>query len=152
MWCGVWGFISIPILCQYQWKVPYTYIAMVSKSNYPVNINKSRPDYKNCLFSCGDHKLALRNLEYRLTGTTVMAPRIQVSVKVAFLFCVVTTSMGGITDLHKTVSELETKMKVSREDIKSLHQLIVQLEKRLQPLKAKGEFEIQPTDPTLHAC
>ena len=81
-----------------------------------------------------------------------MAPRIQVSVKVAFLFCVVTTSMGGITDLHKTVSELENKVKVSQEEIKSLHQLVEQLEKRLQPLEVKGEFEIQPTDPTLHAC
>ena len=69
-----------------------------------------------------------------------MAPTIQVFVQVALLFCVVTTSMGGITDLHKTVSELETKVKGSQEEIKSLHQLIEQLEKRLQPLEAKGEF------------
>ena len=69
-----------------------------------------------------------------------MALSIQVFVQVALLFCVVTTSMGGITDLHKTVSELETKVKVSQEEIKSPHQLIEQLEKRLQPLEAKGEF------------
>ena len=69
-----------------------------------------------------------------------MALRIQVFVQVALLFCVVTTSMGGITDLHKTVSELENKVKVSQEEIKSLHQLVEQLEKRLQQLEAKGEF------------
>ena len=87
-----------------------------------------------------------------LTGDTVMAPSIQVFVQVALLFCVVTTSMGGITDLHKTVSELETKVKVSQEEIKSLHQLIEQLEKRLQRLEAKGEFggvQIQPVVSTL---
>ena len=84
-----------------------------------------------------------------------MAPSIQVFVQVALLFCVVTTSMGGITDLHKTVSELETKVKVSQEEIKSLHQLVEQLEKRLQPLEVKGEFgevQIQPMVPTLHGC
>ena len=69
-----------------------------------------------------------------------MAPSIQVFVEVALLFCVVTTSMGGITDLHKTVSELENKVKVSQEEIKSLHQFIVQLEKRLQTLEVKGKF------------
>ena len=69
-----------------------------------------------------------------------MALRIQVFVQVALMFCVVTTSMGGITDLHKTVSELENKVKVSQDEIKSLHLLIKQLEKRLQPLEAKGEF------------
>ena len=84
-----------------------------------------------------------------------MAPSIQVFVQVALLFCVVTTSMGQITDLHKTVSELENKVKVSQEEIKSLHQLIKQLEKRLQPLEVKGEFggvQIQPTVRTLHTC
>ena len=69
-----------------------------------------------------------------------MAPSIQVFVQVALLFCVVTTSMGGITDLHKRVSELEDEVKLSQEEIKSLYQLIEQLEKRLQHLEAKGEF------------
>ena len=71
-----------------------------------------------------------------------MATSIQVFVQVALLFCVVTTSMGGITstDLHKTVSELENKVKVSQEEIKSLHQLTERLEKRLQQLEVKGEF------------
>ena len=79
-----------------------------------------------------------------MTTATVMAPSIQFSVQVALLLCVVTTSMGGITDLHKTVSELENKVKVSQEEIKSLHRFIVQLEKRLQTLEVKGRFsEIQ---------
>ena len=68
-----------------------------------------------------------------------MALSIQVFVQVAILFCVVTTSMGGITDLHKTVSELEIKVKVSQEEIKSLHQLIERLEKRLQIIEEKGK-------------
>ena len=83
-----------------------------------------------------------------------MAPSIQIFAQVALLFCVMTTSMGGITDLHKTVSELENKVKVSQEEIKSLHQLIEQLEKRIQPLEAKGEtceVQIQPAVP-IHAC
>ena len=84
-----------------------------------------------------------------------MAASIQVFVQVVLLFCVVTTSMGGITDLHKTVSELENKVKMSQEEIKSLHQLVEHLEKRLQQLEAKGEFggvQIQPVVPTLHGC
>ena len=72
-----------------------------------------------------------------------MALMIQVFVQVALLFCVVTTSMGGITDLHKTVSKLETKVKVSQEEIKSPHLLIEQLEKRLQQVKCEfGEVQI----------
>ena len=58
--------------------------------------------------------------------------------------------MGGITDLYKTVSELENKVKVSQEEIKSLHQLTEQLEKRLQQLELKGEIseaQIQPANP-----
>ena len=84
-----------------------------------------------------------------------MAPSIQVFVQVALLFCVVATSNGGITDMHKTVSKLENKVKVSQEEIKSLYQLIKQLEKRLQQLEVKGEFgevQIQPAVPTFHAC
>ena len=86
-----------------------------------------------------------------------MSPSIQVFVfvQVALLLCVVTTSMGGITDLQKVISELEIKVKVSQEEMNSLHQLIVQFEKRLQPLEVKGEFSevlIQPEVPTLHAC
>ena len=68
-----------------------------------------------------------------------MAPNIQVFVQVALLFCVVTTSIGGITDWQKEFSQLEDKMKVSQEEIKSLHHIIEQLEKRLQILEAKGE-------------
>ena len=57
------------------------------------------------------------------------------------LCCVVTTSIGGITDYQKAFSELENSVKVSQEEIKSLHQKIEQLEKRLEPLEAKGEFD-----------
>ena len=84
-----------------------------------------------------------------------MAPSIQVFVQVALLFCVVTTSMGGITDWEKEFSQLENKVKDSQKEIKSLHQIIQQLEKRLQILEANGEFgevQIQPAVPTLHAC
>ena len=82
-----------------------------------------------------------------------MALSIQIFVQVALLFCVGSTSMELITDLHKTISELEDKVKVSQEEIKSLHWLIEQLEKRLQHLEAKGELggvKIQPAVPTLH--
>ena len=75
-----------------------------------------------------------------LTGTTVMAPSIQVFVQVTLLFCVVTTCMGGITDLQKAFSQLENKVNVQQEEIKSLHHLVEQLEKRLEPLEEKGEF------------
>ena len=68
-----------------------------------------------------------------------MTPSIQVFVQVAFVFCVVTTSMGGITDMKKAFSQLENKVKVQQEEIKSLYQLIEQLEKRLKPLEVKGE-------------
>ena len=84
-----------------------------------------------------------------------MAQSIQVYVQVTLLCCVVTTSMGVITDLQKSFLELENKVKVSQEEIKSLHQTIEQLEKRLQILEVNGEFgevQIQPAVPTLHAC
>ena len=84
-----------------------------------------------------------------------MSPSIQVFVQVALLFCVVTTSMGGITDWQKEFSQLEKKVKFSQVEIKSLHQIIQQLEKRLQILEEKGEFgevQVQPAIPTLHAC
>ena len=83
-----------------------------------------------------------------------MAPSIQVFVQVALLFCVLTTSMGGITDWQKNLSQLEKKVKVSQEEIKSLHQIIEQLEKRLEQLEAKGKFsevQIHPVVPTLLA-
>ena len=107
------------------------------------------------LFSCGHNKPA-RDISV-LTGATVMAPNIQVFAQVVLLFCVVTTSMGGITStfLQKAFSQLENKVKVSQEDINSLYLLIEQLEKRLQPLEAKGEFaevQIQPVVPTHHTC
>ena len=57
---------------------------------------------------------------------TVMAPSIQVFLQVSLLCCLVTTSIGGITEWQKAFSELENKVK--------------QLEKRLEPLEAKGEF------------
>ena len=106
-----------------------------------MNIIKSGSDYKNCLFTCGYHKLALQNLD------TVMAPSIQVFVQVILLSCVVTTSMGVITDLQKSFLELENKVKESQEEIKSLHHIIEQLEKRLEQLEVKGELgevQIQP--------
>ena len=84
-----------------------------------------------------------------------MALSIQVFVQVALCFCVVTTSMGGITDWEKEFSQLENKVKDSQEEMKSLHQIIQHLEKRLQILEAKGEFgevQIQPAVPTLHTC
>ena len=68
-----------------------------------------------------------------------MAPSIQVFVQVALLFCVVTTSIEGITDWKKEFSQLEDKVKVSQEEIKSLHNIIELLEKRLQILEVKGE-------------
>ena len=69
-----------------------------------------------------------------------MAPNIQVFVQVALLFCVVTTSMGGITNLQKAFSQLENKVNVQQEEIKLLHNLVEQLEKRLEPLEKKGEI------------
>ena len=84
-----------------------------------------------------------------------MALRIQVFVQVALLFCMVTTSMGGIIDFEKKISRLENKVKDSQKEIKSLQQIIQKLEKRLQILEANGEsdeIQIQPAVPTLHAC
>ena len=72
-----------------------------------------------------------------------MAPSIQIFLQMALLFCVVTTSMGGITDLQKAFSQLENQMKVSQEEIKSLHQIIEQLEKRLEQLEIKGEVRLK---------
>ena len=75
-----------------------------------------------------------------LTGATVMATSIQVFLQVSLLCCVVTTSIGGITDWQKAFSQLENKVK--------------QLEKRLEPLEAKGilfgKVRIQLAVPTLH--
>ena len=84
-----------------------------------------------------------------------MGPSIQVFVQVALLCCVVTASMGVITDLQMAFSELENKVNVQQEEIKSLYWLIEQLENRLEPLEANGEFDevqIQPAVPTLHTC
>ena len=69
-----------------------------------------------------------------------MAPNIKVFVQVALLFCVVTTSMGGITNLQKAFSLLENKVNVQQKEIKLLHNLVEQLEKRLEPLEEKGEI------------
>ena len=70
-----------------------------------------------------------------------MARRIQVFVQVALLCCLVTTSMGDVTDWQKAFSLLEHKVNMQQEEIKSLHHIIEQLEKRLEPLEVKGEFE-----------
>ena len=89
------------------------------------------------------------------TVATAMAPNIQVFVQVALWLCVVTTSMGGITDWEKQFSQLENKVKDSQEEMKSLHQIIQHLEKRLQILEVKGEFgevQIQPAVPIFHVC
>ena len=83
-----------------------------------------------------------------------MAPSIQVFVQVAFLCCVVTTSMGGINDWQKAFSQLENKVMVQQEEIMSLHQIIEHLEKRLEQLEVKGEFgelQVQLQVPTYHA-
>ena len=69
-----------------------------------------------------------------------MALNIQVFVQVALLFCVVTTSMGGMTNLQKAFSQLENKVNVQQEEITLLHNLVEQLEKRLEPLEEKGEI------------
>ena len=69
-----------------------------------------------------------------------MALSIQVFVQVALLLCAVTTSVGGITDFEKKISQLENKVKDSQEEMKSLHQIIQQLENRLQILEVNGEF------------
>ena len=84
-----------------------------------------------------------------------MAPSIQVFVQVALLCCVVSTSMASIPDWPKTFSQLENKVNAQQEEIKSLHQIIEQLEKRLEQLEAKGEFGeelVQPQIPALHSC
>ena len=83
-----------------------------------------------------------------------MALSIQVCVQVALCLCVVTTSMGSITDWEKEFSQLENKVKDSQEEMKSLHQIIQHLEKRLQILEMNGEFgevQIQPAVNILHA-
>ena len=47
---------------------------------------------------------------------------------------------GGITNLQKAFSQLENKVNVQQEEIKLLHNLVEQLEKRLEPLEEKGEI------------
>ena len=73
-------------------------------------------------------------------GTTIMALSIQVFVQVAIMFCVLTTCMGSIINLQKAFSQLENKVNVQEEEIKSLHHLVEQLEKRLEPLEEKGKY------------
>ena len=75
-----------------------------------------------------------------------MALSIQVFLQLAIVCCVVTTSMGGITDWEKAFSQLENKVNVQQEEIKSLYKMIEQLEKRLEPLEVNsesGESQIQ---------
>ena len=114
-----------------------------------MNIITNGPVFKNPTL-LGYHKPALRVV----TEATVMNPSTQLFLQVALLCCVVTTSIGGITDWQKAFSQLENKVKESQEEIKSLHQKIEHLEKRLEPLEAKGEFgevQIQYTVPTLQS-
>ena len=47
-----------------------------------------------------------------------MAPSIRVFVQVALMCCVVTTSMGGITDWQKGFSQLENKVQVQQKEIR----------------------------------
>ena len=83
-----------------------------------------------------------------------MALSSQVFLQVSVLCCVVTASIGGSTDWQKAFSQLENTVKVSQKEIESLHQIIEQLEKRLEPLEAKGrllgEVRKQSTVPTLN--
>ena len=82
-----------------------------------------------------------------------MARSIQVFVQVALLFCLVSTSMGDVTDWQKAFSLLEHKVNMQQEEIKSLHHVIEQLEKRLEPLEVKGEFEeMTNTNTTCSPC
>ena len=75
-----------------------------------------------------------------------MAPNMQVLLQAAVLCCVVTVTIGGITDFQKAFLELQNEVKAikqqSQEEVRSLHLKIELLEKKLQPLQAKGE----PTD------
>ena len=76
-----------------------------------------------------------------------MALSIQVFAQVTLLCCVVTTSMGGITDWQKEFSQLQNEVKDSQKEMKSLHQIIQQLEERLQLLEVNGELgkvQMQP--------
>ena len=100
----------------------------------------------------GYHKPPLRVVTE--ATVTVMNPSIQLFLQVALLCCLVTTSIGRITDFQKAFSELENKVKVSQEEIKSLHKKIEHLEKRLDPLEAIGEFvevQIVSAFPTLQS-
>ena len=84
-----------------------------------------------------------------LTGSTVMAPSIKVFIQVIILFCVVPSIMGGASDWQKAFSQLENKVNVQQVEIESLHWMIKQLEKRLEPLEANGEFgEVQTLSKT----
>ena len=58
------------------------------------------------------HKPALR----AVTEATVMNPSIQVFLQVALLCCVVTISIGGITDFQRAFSQLEYRVKVSQQE------------------------------------
>ena len=71
---------------------------------------------------------------------TIMALSIRNFAQVAIMFCVLTTCMGSIINLQKVLSQLENKVNAQQEEIKSLHRLVEQLEKRLEPLEEKGDF------------
>ena len=101
-----------------------------------------------------------------------MAPNIQVLLQVAALCCVVTISIGGVTDVQKGLTELLKEVKElkqqsqeeikslvaelnelkqqslvkqqqSEEEVKSLHLKIEQLEKRLEQCVTKGLWNIR---------
>ena len=82
-----------------------------------------------------------------------MAPNIQVLLQAAVLCCVVTATIGEITDFQKAFLELQNEVKElkqqSQEEIGSLHLKIERLEKKLEPLHAKGELSETQFKPAL---
>ena len=105
-----------------------------------MNVINIRPGFQGINTACSIAVTTNRTEKsILLTGATVMAPSIQVFVQVTLFLCMVITSMGGITDFEEKISQLENKVIVSQEEIKSLHWMIQQLEKRLQQLEGKGD-------------
>ena len=66
-----------------------------------------------------------------LTGTTVMAPNIEVFVQVTIKFLCGDYQYGGyvITDLQKAFSQFENRVNLQQYEIKSLHQMTEQFHK-----------------------
>ena len=72
-----------------------------------------------------------------------MAPNIQLVLHVAVLCCVVTTSIGGITDFQKAFSELQNEVKEirqqSQEEIKSLQNEVEESQEEIRSLQNEVE-------------